>query len=46
MPGKDEACLALSLPVGILLPFTLRAGYVRPLLSGTANFIKQGELFP
>lgn len=33
-------------PVGILLLFTLRAGHVRPLPSGTANFIKQGELFP
>lgn len=46
MPCRGEACLALGLPVGILLPFTLRAGHVRPLPSGTANFIKQGELFP
>ena len=45
-PVGGEACLALGLPVGILLPFTLRAGHVRPLPSGTANFIKQGELFP
>ena len=43
---RGEACLALGLPVGILLPFTLRAGHVRPLPSGTANFIKQGEPFP
>ena len=46
MPCRGEACLALGLPVGILLPFTLRAGHVRPLPSGTANFIKQGEPFP